>query len=374
MSIEKLSDKGEDRMVDMTEKTPEISVVLPVYNGEKYIEAALNSILEQDFTDFELLAINDGSVDGTQVILERLAAQDDRVRILARDNDGLVSALNWGLEEARAPLIARMDADDISYPNRFSRQWQFLKDNPDVGLVFAQMNKVDAQGKSIGKVTNTRTAPQDVAAALSKGNCLPHHPTVMARRSEMLGAGGYRDVFKGAEDLDLWYRMSKRTKLAGLADVLLDYRLHEGQVTQTSIVRQRFSQDLIILIARELEAGRDDPSKGWDCVPSFDWTATSPQLRAAPENMVALFRYYHLIDRILTHKGIKDLASEDLDALIDGLKSKSFFGSAKVRQVLAHHIVQEAKRRGLRGLALKAMLFALKTNPSRALRYGFKPF
>ncbi|SFO44486.1 Glycosyl transferase family 2 [Cohaesibacter marisflavi] len=356
------------------EKIPEISVVLPVYNGEKYIEAALISILEQDFTDFELLVINDGSVDGTEAILERLAAQDERIRILARDNDGLVSALNWGLEEARAPLIARMDADDISYPNRFSKQWQFLKDNPDVGLVFAQMNKVDAQGKPIGKVTNTRTSPQDVAVALSKGNCLPHHPTVMARRSEMLGAGGYRDVFKGAEDLDLWYRMSKRTKLAGLADVLLDYRLHEGQVTQTSIVRQRFSQDLIILIAKELEAGRDDPSKGWDCVPSFDWTATSPQLLAAPANMVALFRYYHLIDRILTLNGIKDLASEDLDALLDGLKSKSFFGSAKVRQVLAHHIVQEARRRGLRGLALKAMLFALKTNPSRALRHGFKPF
>lgn len=358
----------------MMEKAPEISVVLPVYNGEKYIEDALNSILTQDFTDFELLAINDGSIDDTQAILERLADQDDRIRILSRDNDGLVSALNWGLEEARAPLIARMDADDISYPNRFSRQWQFLKDNPDIGLVFAQMNKIDAQGKSLGKVTNTRLSPQDVAAALSKGDCLPHHPTVMARRSEMLAAGGYREVFKGAEDLDLWYRMSKRTRLAGLADVLLDYRLHDGQVTQTSIVRQRFSQDLIILIAKELDAGRDDPSKGWDTVPAFDWDAGSPQLRDAPADLVALFRYYHLIDCILTRKGIGELASEDLDALLEGLKSKSFFGSAKVRQVLAHHITQEAKRRRLRGLTLKAMLFALKTNPSRALRYGFKPF
>ncbi|WP_319414372.1 glycosyltransferase [uncultured Cohaesibacter sp.] len=353
---------------------PEISVILPVYNGEAYVEEAISSILAQDFTDFELLVINDGSTDGSGVILEKMARQDGRIRILARQNDGLVSALNWGLSEARADIIARMDADDIAYPNRFSVQWQCLKDNPDIGLVFSQMNKIDAQGRSIGKVTKTRLSAEDVAKALRQGNCLPHHPTVMARKAEMLAVGGYREMFKGAEDLDLWYRMSKRSKLVGLADVLLDYRLHPGQVTQTSVVRQRFSQDLIILIAREVEAGRDDLSQTWDGVPDFSWNGETPQLRNAPADMVKLFRSYDLIDQILNQGQIAELASDDLALLLNGLKGQSFFGSARLRQVLAHHLVQEAKRRGKRLLAFKAMLFALKTNPSRAIRYRFKPF
>ncbi|WP_373237651.1 hypothetical protein [Cohaesibacter celericrescens] len=109
-------------------------------------------------------------------------------------------------------------------------------------------------------------------------------------------------------------------------------------------------------------------------VPEFDWDAGSPQHRDAPADLVALIRYYHLIDRILTHKGIGKLVLQDLDALLKGLKSRSFFDSAKVRQVLAHHITQVAKRRRLRGLTMKAVHFALKTNPSRAFRYGFKPF
>ena len=304
---------------------PQISVILPVYNGEKYVETALRSIMVQDFKAIEILAINDGSVDQSGAILEALAQEDGRIRVLTRENDGLVSALNWGLAEAQADIIARMDADDVSYPNRFSRQWQVLQDNPDIGLVFSQMNKIKADGTPLGKVTNTKLSAEDVAAALSKGNCLPHHPTVMARKAEMLAAGGYREVFKGAEDLDLWYRMSKRTKLVGLSDVLLDYRLHEGQVTQTSVVRQRFSQDLVILIARELDAGRKDPSQSWASVPDFGWTADAPELVDAPADMVALFRSYYLIDQILTHKAIDTLSEDSLAFLLNGLKGKSFF-------------------------------------------------
>ncbi|MTI18565.1 glycosyltransferase [Rhodobacteraceae bacterium RKSG542] len=355
-------------------KKPLISVVLPVFNGENYIEAALTSIMNQDFKDIEILVINDGSVDQTGAILERLAGLDKRIRVLTKGNGGLVSALNWGLAEAKADVIARMDADDISYPSRLSKQWQVLKERPEIGLVFSQMNKIDTRGRSIGEITNTKLSAEDVAEALSKGDCLPHHPTVMARKMDMLDVGGYREAFKGAEDLDLWYRMSKRTKLIGLSEILLDYRLHDGQVTQVSVVRQRFSRDLVALIAKEVDAGRRDPSEGWIDAPDYAWTVDTPQLCDAPADMLMLFSLYKLIDQILTDKNISDLSTEDISFVLKGLNEKPFFCSAKLRQVLAHHLVQEAKQRGLRILRMNAMLFALKNNPSRALRKKFKPF
>jgi glycosyltransferase involved in cell wall biosynthesis len=353
---------------------PEISVILPIYNGEQYLEEALASILEQDFRSFEVLAINDGSIDGTGAILERMSRQDNRIRILSRENAGLVSALNWGLAEAKADIIARMDADDISYSNRFSIQRRFLENNPDVGLVFTQMRKIDDQGAPVQKVTNTPLSAEEIAKALKEGNCLPHHPTVMARKSEMQAAGGYREVFKGAEDLDLWYRMSKKTKLVGLSDVLLDYRLHTGQVTQRNLVRQRFSQDMIILIAREIEADRPDPSQSWTTPPEFSWSSNSPELSNAPNDILTLFRTYSIIDQILNQEAIDALPSDDLSFLLDIMIHTRFFSSAKSRQLLSHHLVQEAKQRELKELRRKAMIFAFKLNPSRALRHKFKPF
>ena len=229
------------------------------------------------------------------------------------------------------------------------------------------MNKIDHLGNAIGKVTNTPLSALEVSKALSQGNCLPHHPTVMARKAEMNAAGGYRKIFEGAEDLDLWYRMSKRTKLVGLRDVLLDYRMHEGQVTQKHLVRQRFSQDLIILIAKEIEVGRDDPSLSWSAAPDFHWDKQSPELSNAPSDMVMLFRYYSLINQILNEKKISSLKAADLNFLLDVMSKQRFFGSAKSRQNLAHNLIQEAKARKLKGLKWKALLFALKLNPLRAL-------
>src|SRR5258706_14041022 len=115
--------------------SPAVSVVMPVYNGERYLASAIDSILAQTFTDFELIAVDDGSTDSSLPMLKRYAERDPRVRVISRPNTGIVGALSDAIAAARAPLIARMDADDLSLPLRFERQVAYLSGHPQCVLV-----------------------------------------------------------------------------------------------------------------------------------------------------------------------------------------------------------------------------------------------
>ena len=114
---------------------PPLSVAMSVYNGERFLAEAVESILSQSFGDFEFLILDDGSHDGTRDILAEYGGRDPRIRVILRENRGLVASLNQLIGEARAPLVARMDADDISHRDRFSRQLAFLAGNPDYGVI-----------------------------------------------------------------------------------------------------------------------------------------------------------------------------------------------------------------------------------------------
>src|SRR5262245_14197402 len=118
-----------------TETTPAISVLMPIYNAGRFLPAAVESVLAQTFADFELIAIDDGSRDGSSEVLAQLAARDPRIRVFAQENRGIVATLNRALELARAPLVARMDADDLSRPDRFAKQIAFLRQHPEVAAV-----------------------------------------------------------------------------------------------------------------------------------------------------------------------------------------------------------------------------------------------
>ncbi len=217
--------------------TPLVSVLLPVYNAEKFLAQALDSVLAQTFRDFELLIINDGSRDGSRAILETYAAKDDRIRLTHRHNKGIVATLNEMLAQAKGDFIARMDADDIALPDRFHQQVTFLREHPEVVCVGGAYEMIDSQGKLITPVKPPEQ-DTDIQEQMLSGATAVQHPCAMARRRAMLQVGGYAPKAFLAEDLDLWLRLGEIGKLANLADTVLQYRVHEQSLSATRIKRQ----------------------------------------------------------------------------------------------------------------------------------------
>lgn len=214
---------------------PALSVVIPTYNAEKHLAEAVASVLNQDFGDFELLLVDDGSTDGTDAILQPMAA-DHRVRLLRNSqNIGLIATLHHAYAQCRAPLIARMDADDICDPQRFKRQFAFLRSNPDVAIVGGGIS-------FFGNVApNDFHFPTDHAAirAAMLFYCPLAHPALMFRRQLIdQGLMQYDDAFRHAEDYHLWSRMLLKVKAANLHEVVLNYRLHAQQVSSDSSDKQ----------------------------------------------------------------------------------------------------------------------------------------
>jgi glycosyltransferase involved in cell wall biosynthesis len=212
-----------------TSNAPLISVCMPVYNAERYIEEAIESILGQTFSDFEFLIMDDGSADRTLAILERYATQDARIRLSRRLNAGLVPCLNEMLHQARGELIARMDADDIALPERFARQVEFLRSHPEVDVVGGAQEHIDSKGRLL-TVYHDFQEHEEIQECGMRGSCPINHPSVMMRRKAVLAVGGYRAEMT-AEDLDLWLRMGECGRLANLPDVVTRYRLHKSSLS-----------------------------------------------------------------------------------------------------------------------------------------------
>jgi len=213
--------------------TPAISVLLPIHNGLPYLREAVESLLGQTFPNFELLAIDDGSTDGSPAYLEGL--DDPRLRLFRRAHSGLIPVLNFGLAQARADLIARMDADDIARPERLERQWRFMHDHPEVVLLGSRVQEIDGTGRLIGAVADLPEQHEAIVARFTqprKMNPLVH-PSVLFRREAALRCGGYRKDFPVAEDSDLWRRLARIGRLHILAEPLLLLRKHGGNVTRT---------------------------------------------------------------------------------------------------------------------------------------------
>ncbi len=208
---------------------PELSVVMSVYNGARYLRECLDGVLEQSFRDFEFVIVDDGSDDETPGILAACARSDPRVRILRQENAGVAAALARGCGEARGGLIARIDADDIPLPGRFERQVAFLESNPDVGVLGTGLEVIDAEGRLGSRVQLAIGHPEACWQLLFRPPV--GHPTVMLRRSLLEQVGGYDPAFDRAEDYELWTRMVATTRFANLPDALVRYRIHDGRIT-----------------------------------------------------------------------------------------------------------------------------------------------
>ena len=224
---------------------PGVSVVMSAYNEERYLATAVDSILGQTFHDFELVVVDDGSTDGTPQVLARY--DDPRLRVVRQPNQGLTASLIHGLSLARGKYIARMDADDLAYPDRLGRQAAFLDANPAVGLLGTAFDEIDAEGRVIGR----RPCPTGDAAlrrTLIRYNPF-FHSSIMLRRGPVEAVGGYRPTPKdvsvrhwdSVQDYDLWFRLARVTQLAALPEALTARRYHGANISirrETAQLRQ----------------------------------------------------------------------------------------------------------------------------------------
>ena len=213
----------------MKPSSPLVTVVMAVYNERLYLEEAVRSILDQTFENFEFIIINDGSTDGSEEVLEQFADLDDRIRLVHQENRGLIVSLNRGLNMASSEYIARMDGDDISHPERFERQVNFLNGNSEIGILGTRAKIIDETGDA-KRQWRLPTHPNAIAWQ-SVFNCRLCHPTIMARRSVLENLGGYVEWATHAEDYELWSRAVLKAGLANLPGALHRLRRHEESIT-----------------------------------------------------------------------------------------------------------------------------------------------
>ncbi len=209
-------------------KTPLVSVVLSVYNGEKYLEESIDSILQQCYTNFEFIIINDGSTDKSLEIIK--SYDDKRIVLINRENKGLIESLNEGIRKSRGKYIARMDADDIALPSRFEEQVRFMDKNLDIGICGTA---VIGFGENIQEhIWKLSSIDVTLKAELLFSSCFAH-PSVMIRRKIIVeNELYYNKGFLHAEDFELWVRMSEYTKFFNLKIPLLKYRVVKDSITR----------------------------------------------------------------------------------------------------------------------------------------------
>ncbi len=216
---------------------PKISVIMPVYNAEKYVREAIDSILSQTFRDFEFIIIDDGSSDSSVDIVK--AYHDERIRLYVNEqNMGVAKTLNKGLELATGEYIARMDSDDISLPQRFEKQLAYLENHRNVGVLGCGTEDF---GEGIpSRFSRPNSSSAEYKVDLFFNTCVAH-PAVMMRRSA-LGSFRYEEKYNGLEDYVLWWRIAERHDIYSLSEVLFRYRKHKNQVTQIQAHTKEFCE------------------------------------------------------------------------------------------------------------------------------------
>ncbi|MBI5502666.1 MAG: glycosyltransferase family 2 protein [Deltaproteobacteria bacterium] len=212
----------------MSGRLPRVSVLLCVRNGEPFVEPAIRSILEQDWEDFELIAVDDCSTDGTPDLLAEL--RDRRVRRLRGEGTTLAAALNLAANSARAELLARMDADDLALPSRLGRQVRFLDEDPDCVAAGSWAQMIDQDSQPL-RPFHPPLSGDALRRGLLYGSNPMAHPSVMMRAAAFRGVGGYRCAFRRAQDLDLWLRLLRVGSLRVIPEELILLRQHDTRAS-----------------------------------------------------------------------------------------------------------------------------------------------
>jgi glycosyltransferase involved in cell wall biosynthesis len=212
----------------MNSNNPKVTVLMPAYNAAKYIADAITSVLEQSFTDFELLIVNDGSTDETVKIVRSF--KDPRIVLISQENKGIAAALNIGLVHARAPYVARFDADDICYANRLKVQYDFVTAYPEYSIIGSAVDYADVDGHYIFTHHPEGHLNEEIQQ-LKYTVCPFIHSSVFYKKEVIINNGGYNEHAYTFEDHFLWVNILKREKACNLSQALIKVRLNPESVT-----------------------------------------------------------------------------------------------------------------------------------------------
>ncbi len=217
-----------------------VDVLLPVFNGGTTVRQAVETIQAQSVGNLRIFVIDDGSTDATPEIIAEISKADLRVHVLTKENSGIVDALNMGIDHCRAEFIARHDADDLAYPNRFADQIAYLKAHPKCVAVSCAARHIDEHGRPTGVVARLEWPNSADPTWVPSREPYLLHPFLMTRRSCIQDIQGYRHVYH-AEDTDLYWRLQEIGELHNMEAVLGDYRMHSLSITGASVLNGRIS-------------------------------------------------------------------------------------------------------------------------------------
>ncbi len=327
-------------------KTIPISVVMPVYNSDKYMREAIESILNQTFQDFEFIIIDDGSTDMSLEIALDYQKHDARIQVHCHEqNKGIVKGRNAGLQLAKGKYIAWMDSDDISVPERLTKQYLFMQSHPDIGVTSANAIMIDESGKSISVIQMPQTHNLILWAFCFYDPII--NPAVMANRELCIQIGGYRDLAKDRteyfpEDYDLWVRISKHTHFRNFNEPLLKLRKHSQNITKTRL-QSTLKNSSLICHAYLQSVSENEIS---ETLVQMIWgIATPPSLRGMPQFIKALYTYFTNLPEILPQE-------------------KEY-----IRKDASQRLVNMAKKHIWDPHSLPTLVLALRINPRLAVSF-----
>ncbi|MFA6797435.1 MAG: glycosyltransferase [Candidatus Paceibacterota bacterium] len=228
----------------MNSENIKVSILMPVFNAEKYLRKAIDSIILQTEKKWELILVDDGSTDNSIDVVS--SYQDDRIKYFKKEHSGIVDTLNFGLSKCSGKYIARMDSDDISKPERLEKQIKFMEDNSFVlSGTFADI--IDCLDNITGNIEYLPKENKKIKLFLLFHNPFIHS-SVIFNKNIIIKSGGYRD-FKHVEDYELWTRIIYKNKIANLPERLICYRVHDKQITKRFNLKMRLNGFLVRIIA-----------------------------------------------------------------------------------------------------------------------------
>ena len=302
----------------MQSPSPLISVVMPVYNALPFLDASINSILAQTFTDFEFVIFDDASTDGSTERLRQWATREKRIHLYeSKTRLGLSGSSNAVVEKARASIVARMDADDVCHPDRLRRQWDIIRNRPDVAVVGTLCDGIDADGRVV--------RPRDRWRLVRRSGYIPFpHGSAMFRREVFDRIGGYDDA-PGGEDQKLFSTMAAHGCVVTLPDILYSYRYHSQNATLFNGIRA---------VAENHSSNGDSLAAFYMLGAMRLWAGHAPQLLQP------------MLDKKSFKWNVKSLMifTSALWGHVSPLTLKMFLrGSIRVRDLLASTIVKDGK-------------------------------
>jgi glycosyltransferase involved in cell wall biosynthesis len=300
------------------EKPPRaISVLLSVRNGLPFVEQTVASILAQTFLDFEFVIVDNCSTDGSRDYLQQVAKTDPRIRLILNERDlGHSGGLNRGLEVCSAEWIARIDADDVALPNRLERQLAFVRQHPQVKVTSSLAYYINEKGQRKGKTVLELTTEKKFHDYMARNEVIGLlHPCVMMRKDVVLEAGGYREEYKGANDIDLWNRISERGHLILVQpEILMEYRIHSASISVGKFKEIRLKYEWVRACMTARRSGRAEPD--WETF-LLEWNNVSVWARINRQRKTLAKMYYRLGgENFIANKRIKGAGYFALSALL----------------------------------------------------------